>query len=117
MDSFGLNTESLMSEALASGRAATRSQQAGALMALDGSKTMSVEEARQTAQDFEAMVIGQMLQPMFANLKSEAPFGGGHAEKTWRSLMVDEYGKMITKSGGLGIADQVMSAMLQTQEA
>lgn len=79
-------------------------------------KVRTPEEARKVAQDFEAFFLGQMLQPMFANISAEPPFGGGHAEKIWQSLMVDEYGKAIAKSGGIGIADQVMREILATQE-
>ena len=67
---------------------------------------------RGQAQDFEAMFLGQMMEPMFAGLKSEAPFGGGHAEETWRSFLVQEYGKTIAKRGGVGIAKMVESQML-----
>ena len=37
------------------------------------SKNVSVEKARQTAVDFEAFFLGQMLQPMFANINPEPP--------------------------------------------
>jgi len=71
---------------------------------------------RETAQDFEAFYLGQMLQPMFANLGAEEPFGGGSAENTWRTLLVDEYGKAIARKGGVGIADAVVQQMLRMQE-
>lgn len=72
--------------------------------------------AADAARDFEAFFISQMLQPMFKSLSAEPPFGGGHAEEVWRSLMVDEYGKMMAASGRTGIADAVMRAMLAEQE-
>ncbi|MBE1237588.1 rod-binding protein [Phaeovibrio sulfidiphilus] len=75
-----------------------------------------IEEARRTAQEFEAFFISQMLQPMFQELNSEPPFGGGNAERIWRSMMVDEYGSMIARNGGVGIADAVMREMLKSQE-
>ena len=80
------------------------------------SKNVSVEKARQTAVDFEAFFLGQMLQPMFANISSEPPFGGGHAEKIWRSMMVDEMGKSMAEAGGIGIADSIQRAILKLQE-
>lgn len=81
------------------------------------SKDANVEKVRETAQDFEAVFLSQMLKPMFEGLSAEAPFGGGPGEDMWRSLMVDEYGKSIAKSGGIGIADAVMGEMLRMQEA
>ena len=72
-------------------------------------------QARKAAEDFESFYLSQMMQPMFSGLKSEPPFGGGHAESTWRSLLVDEYGRIMARGGGVGIADAVMRAMLDAQ--
>lgn len=79
-------------------------------------KTQSLDKMRKTAEEFEAVFLSQMMQPMFAGTELEAPFGGGQAEDMYRSLMLDEYGKSIAKSGGIGIADQVMREMLRMQE-
>ena len=57
-----------------------------------------------------------MLKPMFANLGAEGPFGGGTGEEMWRSLQVDEYGKVIAKKGGIGLADNIFHEMLKLQE-
>ena len=79
-------------------------------------KTSDLQKARETAQDFEAFFLGQMLKPMFDSIDAEPPFGGGSAEEMWRSLQVDEYGKAIAKSGGVGLADAVVAEILKTQE-
>ena len=76
-----------------------------------------LNKLRDTAQEFEAVFLSQMMKPMFEGIETDGPFGGGQAEQMWRSLMVDEYGKSIAKSGGIGIADAVMSEMLKMQEA
>ena len=80
-------------------------------------KVDNAASAEKTAQEFEAFFLGQMLQPMFEGLGAEAPFGGGHAEKIWRTMMVDEMGKAMAKAGGIGIADQVQREILRLQEA
>jgi len=77
---------------------------------------MNLVRAREAAQDFEAFFLGQMLQPMFADLDAEEPFGGGAAESMWRSLLVDEYGKAFARQGGVGIADMVLREMIKMQE-
>ena len=77
----------------------------------------NVVQAAKTAQEFEAFFLGQMLQPMFEGLEAETPFGGGHAEKIWRTMMVDEMGKAMAKAGGIGIADSVQREILRLQEA
>jgi Rod binding domain-containing protein len=66
---------------------------------------------KEVSQEFEGMFLGQMLAPMFEGLKSDAPFGGGSAETTWRSLLVQEYGKAMAKRGGIGIAPMVEKEM------
>jgi flagellar protein FlgJ len=72
---------------------------------------------RQTAEDFEAVFLSQMLQPMFQTVPTDGPMGGGPAEQIYRGMMVDEMGKSIAKSGGIGIADSVYREMLKMQEA
>lgn len=72
--------------------------------------------AREIAVEFEAFFLGQMMQPMFAGISAEEPFGGGQAEKMWQTLMVDEYGKAMAKAGGIGITDAVQKEILRMQE-
>ncbi|MBL6958351.1 MAG: rod-binding protein [Rhodospirillales bacterium] len=79
-------------------------------------KNLTYDQARKVAQDFEAFFLGQSLQPMFSSLDSAPPFGGGQAESMWRSMQVDEYGKAIARSGGIGIADAIVSELLKSQE-
>lgn len=76
----------------------------------------TVEQARKTGEEFEAMFLGQMLQHMFAGIETDPEFGGGAGEDMWRSMMVEQYGKEIAKNGGVGIAEAVMRQLLQNQE-
>ncbi|MDR3423922.1 MAG: rod-binding protein [Alphaproteobacteria bacterium] len=68
------------------------------------------------AQDFEAMFATQLLQPMFETVPVNDTFGGGHGEEVMRSFLLQEYGKMIAKTGKLGIASKVKAEMLRAQE-
>ena len=70
-----------------------------------------------TARDFESMFATQMLQPMFEGLGVDQTFGGGHGEEVMRSFLLQEYGKLIAKSGKLGIASAVKAEMLRAQES
>ncbi|MFQ5347668.1 MAG: rod-binding protein [Rhodothalassiaceae bacterium] len=72
---------------------------------------------RKAAEDFEAVFLGQMLRPMFKGLATDGLFGGGHAEEIYRSLLIDEMGRSIAKSGGVGIADAVYRELVSIQEA
>jgi flagellar protein FlgJ len=70
------------------------------------------------AHDFEAMAIGQLLQPMFDTVDTaHSAFGGGDGEAAWRPMLVQEMAKQIEASGGLGLAQPVYEAMLRMQEA
>jgi peptidoglycan hydrolase FlgJ len=81
-------------------------------------KTTDPKEAERVSRDFEAMFLSNMLQPVFAGIKSSKGFfGGGHAEDTFQSMMVDEYGKTMAKAGGVGIAKMVYDQILKLQEA
>lgn len=71
---------------------------------------------RETAEAFEASFLAQMLKPMFEGLSTDGPFGGGEAEGTWRSFMVEAMAKQTVKVGGIGLADQVVVQMLKMQE-
>ena len=42
--------------------------------------------------------------------------GGGEAEGTWRSFMIEAMAKQTVKAGGIGLADQVVAQMLKMQE-
>ncbi len=70
---------------------------------------------RETAEKFEASFLAQMLKPMFEGLETDGPFGGGEAEGTWRSFMIDEMAKTTVRAGGIGLTDTVMAEMIRMQ--
>lgn len=72
--------------------------------------------ARKAATEFEAVFLTTMLEGMFQGLKTDAPFGGGPAEKSYRSMLVGEYAGELARSGGIGIADHVYREILAAQE-
>lgn len=107
----------LFEKTLAERRQAQAEQALGTVGASKGNYSPDALAAtRKTATDFEAVFLSQMLQPMFEGIKSEEPFGGGHAEEMWRSMLVDEYGKTLANTGGIGLADQVQRELLRAQE-
>lgn len=73
-------------------------------------------QIRGIAEKFESQFVGQMLGFMFAGIETDGPFGGGFGEEMFRSMMVDEYGKIMTRRGGIGIADAVERELLKMQE-
>ena len=69
------------------------------------------------ARDFEAMVLGEFLKPMFETTGTKKGlFSGGIGEKTWKPMLVDEIAKQMAARGGLGLAAPVQAAMLRMKE-
>ena len=87
-----------------------------ALSAQDKS-AKNLARAKEAAEDFEAFFMTRMMESMYEGVSTDGMFGGGHAEKIYRSLLLDEYGKEMAKVGTVGVKDYVMQAILQMQEA
>jgi peptidoglycan hydrolase FlgJ len=75
---------------------------------------------RRAAEEFEAVFVGQLLSGMAEGLASDGPAGGGALgggdDDPFASMLRDEYGKLISRSGGIGVADAVLREMLRLQE-
>ncbi len=100
------------------GAIAQNAREGAAPRAAEGLRGSSNRAAiRRAAENFEAVFLSQMLTPMFETLGSDGMFGAGPGEDIYRSLMVEEYGKAIARSGGVGIAARVERELLQLQEA
>lgn len=78
----------------------------------EGSKA-KLEKA---AKSFESMFISEMTGYMFQGISTEAPFGGGFAEDTYRSLLVSAMADQITAKQGLGLSDALQKSLLRYQE-
>jgi peptidoglycan hydrolase FlgJ len=77
---------------------------------------MSPTGTKKIAQQFEGVLMSQMLNEMFEGIKTDGMFGGGQGEDMFRSLMVDEYGKQIAQQGGMGLTTAVTRQLLSHQE-
>lgn len=72
--------------------------------------------AQAAAQEFEAFFLAQVLDQMFAGIRSDGAFGGGTSERIYRQMLNTEYAKALSRSGGIGIADSVYREILNLQE-
>lgn len=79
-------------------------------------KTLNDPKIEKAAQDFEAVFLSEMLQEMFADVGDGDLTGDSYAKDVYRSMLVDEYGKLLAKAGGIGIADHVKKELLTLQE-
>ncbi len=76
-------------------------------------KMMQIERK---AEEFEALVLAQMLAPMFESAKAPGLFGGdGPEQDAFASILHEHYAKSIAARGGVGIADSVKDALIRMQ--
>lgn len=70
----------------------------------------------QTAEDFEAFFITRSMESMYEGVSTDSMFGGGNAEKIYRSMLLNEYGKSMAKTGNVGVKDEILRSILEMQE-
>lgn len=73
------------------------------------------EKAKASAQDFESVFLNSMFQQMFSEVKGEGPFGSTDGTGPWRSMLTEEHAKGISKSGGVGVSDDVFRTLIMQQ--
>lgn len=78
-------------------------------------KGMDSKRMDETAKDFEAMFLSEMLRPVFETVEVDKTFGGGRGEQVFRSFLVTEYGKSLAEVGTTGIADLVKEQLIALQ--
>ncbi len=82
--------------------------------AMDGAslaEKLKMSKLEDSAHQFEAMLIGQMMKPMqfgAAPGSDEDPDNSGGASDTIRSMGTEAMSKSIANSGGFGIAKQII---------
>lgn len=74
------------------------------------------DETKSAARDFEAVFLSQMMSHMFEGLETDTLFGGGQGEDMFRSILVQEYGRQMSRGAGIGISDQLQKMMLRMQQ-
>ncbi len=75
------------------------------------------ERLRQQAEELEAVFLNTLVSEMFTSIDTDSEFGGGFGEETWRSMQSEQFAAALAKSGGIGIADQIMANLLTAQES
>lgn len=87
---------------------------------IDPTSTLDLRQLgkiRQQAEEMEGVFLNMLTKQMFSSIKGDENFGGGFGEETWRSMQSEELANAMARSGGVGIADQLMSEMIAVQEA
>jgi Rod binding domain-containing protein len=76
----------------------------------------NMDEINAAAEELEAVFLSEMLGHMFKGVEVDPMFGGGQSEDIYRSMLNQEYGKIITEAGGIGLADSIKAEMIKLQE-
>jgi peptidoglycan hydrolase FlgJ len=74
-----------------------------------------IEKATEAAKEFEAVFVSEMMKPMFEGIQTDGMFGGGKGEEVFRSMLLQEYGKLMSQTGSVGVADTVREEMIRMQ--
>jgi Rod binding domain-containing protein len=76
---------------------------------------LDMGKIEETARDFEAMFLSEMLRPMFESVEVDETFGGGRGEEVFRGFLRDEYSKILAMNQSVGIAEQVKQELIALQ--
>lgn len=71
--------------------------------------------AAATAQEFEAVFLGQMAQLMLESVDVGDEFSGGHGEQMFRGVLAEKLGREFASRGGVGLAPAVMEQIIKLQ--
>lgn len=87
------------------------SQKTGAANTAD---SRELTRAKEAAVEFEAVFLSQMLATMTQELGGAGGVAGGG--DVYRDMFNKEVAKMISRSGGVGVADSILQELLRNQE-
>jgi peptidoglycan hydrolase FlgJ len=71
---------------------------------------------RAQAEELEGVFLNTLMSQLFSSIETEGDFGGGFAEETWRSMQSEQYAAAMAETGGIGLADQLVSELMKLQE-
>ncbi len=69
-------------------------------------------EIRAVAESFEASFLSEMLQYTGLNTMP-AGFGGGAGEEAFSSLLTEQYARLLSERGGVGLAERIFDILKQ----
>lgn len=86
---------------------------ASATSAAPGSQEAKI---RETARDFEALLIAQILNS-FRGENDDDPLGGGSSSSTMMEFAGQHLAEVMSRQGGLGLHDLIVQGLLRKEES
>lgn len=72
-------------------------------------------EIKKLANEFESLFLNLVLKSMRQTVPKSELMGGGNAEEIYKSMLDDEYAKMMAEQRSTGIADNIEEFLLRAQ--
>ncbi len=77
---------------------------------------VGAQSAQDAAKEFEALVLSEMLKPLFESVETPGLAGGGApGSEAFEALLHQHYAAAIAERGGLGLADNLKAALIEAQ--
>ncbi len=68
------------------------------------------------SKELEGVFLSIMMEPMFPDGKDSDIYGGGNGSKVFRTMMLQEYGKIFASAGGVGLTDGIAKQIRRRQQ-
>ena len=81
----------------------------------DSAQRIKDARLRKQCTEFESFLYHTMLKTMRNTVPEDGLFSGGNAEKIYRSLLDEEYSKMMAEKMDSGLADVLYKQLMQKQ--
>ena len=75
-------------------------------------KNKQVSDFKQVLQQYEGLVLAKMLEQIFENQEPDPLTGGGFAEETLNSFLIQEYATKIAENGKLNLTKDIKNQLL-----
>ena len=79
-------------------------------------KETSLAEQEKAAQQFEALLVQEMMKSMWASVPSQGLLSGSREESYYRDMLSEALADDISKGQGIGIKQVVMREFMRRQE-
>jgi flagellar protein FlgJ len=88
-----------------------RSGQTNQVPEVSQAKLPATKDAAQAAQQFEALLIGEMLKSMWQTVPQGQLLSGSHEESLYRDMLNEAISNSIAEGRGMGIKDVIFKDM------
>jgi hypothetical protein len=82
-----------------------------------GNAQLNDQKITKKSKELEGVFLSVMIEPMFPEGKESNLYGGGQGNGVFRSMMIQQYGKIFADAGGVGLSDGIEKQFRKKQAA